>query len=43
MYWGLFSDGKLKADVENLSCTKPNLPKEKEGSCFSMRAHRISI
>lgn len=25
MYWGLFSEGKLKAEAENLSCTKPNL------------------
>lgn len=25
MYWGLFSEGKLKVETENLSCTNPNL------------------
>lgn len=28
MYCGLFSAEKLKAEAENLSCTKPNLKKE---------------
>lgn len=27
MYWGLFSEGKLKVETENLSCTNPNLRK----------------
>lgn len=41
MYWGLFSDGKLKADAENLSCTKPNLPKKrKKGKLFQYEAHK---
>lgn len=25
MYWGLFSEGKLKVETENLSSTNPNL------------------
>lgn len=28
MYWGLFSEGKLKVETENLSCTNPNLRRD---------------
>lgn len=33
MYWGLFSEGKLKAEAEYLSCTKPNL--EEKSTTFT--------
>lgn len=31
IYWGLFSAGKLNAEAEYLSCTNPNLEKQRPG------------